>query len=291
MNKILFPIVVIFSLILFSCKSDKQKRAETVTEDFLSALKTQDVEKMQQLYPSVLNIEIFFASDTSFIIDSYKLYDNGIQVSAESQYINENGAVEIRKILFFLYPDEENSNGYLVKDSFGLCSFENYPHFKFAVNTGCISPDNPLTDQQAIKQLKIAKELLYIYARLMYNNLESNIKIVSSTISSRDQYGAQGFATVVNNSEFTLPDLKYIIIYYDDNNNEVYEDTGWVTQNSFEPGQTIGFDFKTKYTPQASNASFELDFDLELILDFVKEDNIYKGTEYKEYIENQLIKI
>lgn len=148
-----------------------------------------------------------------------------------------------------------------------------------------------LTDQQAIYRLRVAKDLLFYFSKLMYLDLEENIRVTHTRILEKDKQQAHGSAVVENGSDYTLPDLKYIIVYYDDNDRKIGEQSGWVTQTPFESGKSVAFDFYTNYDEVAASADFKLDFDLDLIMQFVMEDDVYTGREYDEFVSKKLIDI
>lgn len=279
---------LILTFLVVSCSNPDKEHIQATATDFMEALKNQDVQKMHELYPDITNIDIFYASDTSFLQTIELISKDVAQVNYVSQYLNEAGGMETRKVILFLKSDKDQPNGYVIADSYGLCSWESYPHFPFAIHTGCIETDSDLTDQQAIAQLKIAKDLLFYYAKLLYQDLETNIRITSSTILEQDTQKASGRAVVANSSAYTLPDLRYVIVYYDEMNREIGNEGGWVTQEAFPSGQEISFDFVTNFDPDAATASFKLDFDLELILQFVMEDDVYSGNEYKDFVSKQM---
>ena len=149
MKKIGGLFLLLFSLLFFSCGQSKKTEAENTAMLFLQALKEQNLEKMRELYPGIDNIEIFYASDTAFIDKSTLLSDELILVNATSKYLNEEGKVETRHVGILLIPVVSNADDtYKIVDSYGICSWESYPHANFAVHTGCISPEDRLTDQQ-----------------------------------------------------------------------------------------------------------------------------------------------
>ncbi|MEG1615880.1 MAG: hypothetical protein RR202_05100 [Bacteroidales bacterium] len=279
-------------VLLSACQKNGREDAEATAKEFLGALKEQDIGKMTALYPEVSNIEIFYASDTSYIEESFQLPKELIQVNAVSKYVNEEGEQETHMIVLFLQkPVGKYTSSYVILDSFGLCSAESYPHYQFARNTGCITEEEQLTDQQSIRQLKIAKDLLFFYAKQLYQELEENVQIVRSTIQEQDSDQAKGHALVQNNSDYTLPDLRYIIVYYNDKDQEIGNEGGWVTQEALPSGKAIQFEFTTNFNQEAATAAFKLDFDLDLILQFVLEDDIYTGNEYHQYVSKEYVDI
>ena len=122
----------------------------------------------------------------------------------------------------------------------------------------------------------------------IFHRMENNIIVTDKRLISKDLNHAMGCAIVINNTEFSLPDLKYVITYYDIDNKKVAEDSGWITQEPFASGDTLKFNFETNFNKKATDATFKLDFDLELILQFVMDDDIYTGDEYVAFISRKL---
>ena len=290
-----FIIALMFPMFI-SCVSKTESQARKTAENFLMALQEQDVEAMKVYYPDVQNIEVFFACDT-FIIENVKpIAENGYKVKVQNYFLNEARDLIIKDVDLYIYPNDyqaisvniDNNTGYYVTDSYGLCSWKNYPHYDFALNTGCLKKNSVFTDQQAIKRLKIAKELLFYLSRKMHDNMEENIVVTNKKLLSKSLTQAHGCATIVNKSEFTLPDLKYIIQYFDIDNNKIAEEKGWVTKSNLHSGDSLQFSFVTNFQQKAIEASFKLDFDLELILQFVLNDNVYTGDEYYSFITSMI---
>ena len=293
---IIFLILIIFTAGLYSCSSQKENMAHTTAQNFLGALQSQDMEAMRIYYPDIDNIEVFYACDTFVIENINPLAENGYLVHASNFYMNDSRDLVIKEVILFIYPDDynavsvniNNNTGFYITDSYGLCSWKNYPHYLFAQNTGCINDKLILTDQQAVHRLRVAKDLLFYFSKKMHNDMENSIVVTDKTLLAKDFNSAKGCATVINNSEFTLPDLKYVIVYYDINDKKIGEDNGWVTKDMFAAGDTIKFNFETNFNKKATDATFRLDFDLELILQFVMNDDIYNGSEYMAFISKKL---
>lgn len=289
--KLGYIVGLLFALILQSCSQSNQNSVLNSTKQFLAALKAQDIAGMRVVYPDIDNLDIFYASDTAFIESITPLDSNGYRVDVVSFYLNEEKGLETQNIIFFFYPASVKSSVYQIKDSYGVSSWTNYPHYKFALQTGCLASDAELSDQQAMYRLRVAKDLLFYFSKLMYQDLEEHVRIINPAVVMKNKLGASGEAVVENLSEYTLPDLRYKIIYYDDDDRKIAEDTGWVTQQPLESGQKVHFKFATSFDQNASTADFQLDFDLNLILEFVLHDDIYTGEEYKQFITKKLINI
>ena len=286
-----FMLIIIGAVLLTNCNLKEKNDVENSAKGFFQAYQKVDLPKMKEYYPDVDNIDIFVVSDTAIIERIMNIANDGFIVKANSFFLNEKGNLEIREIKLFMYPQKDNKDKYIIVDSYGICGCNNYPHYEFALNTGCVDKESKMTEQESIYRLRVAKDLLFYFSKKMYNELEENVMIVSSSINKQDKYRAYGDATVANKSEFTLPDLRYIIVYYNEDGKVIGEDGGWVTKKPFSSGESIRFDFMTDFAMDVVDASFKLDFDLELILQFVMTDDIYTGSEYDDFLSEKLQKI
>lgn len=288
-----YSIVGVWICMLFCACAGKAKTEVAMSaREFMAAYKDQDIAQMRIYYPEIDNIDIFYASDTSFIEDIIKLNDGGdYQVNVVSVYLTDENKPEMQNIVLFMMPGDTDNTPYRIVDSHGIASWKSYPHYKFAVQTGCITPDKDFTDQQAIYRLRVAKDLLFYFSKLMYQDLEENIRLTGTQFFEQGQQQAHGRALVENGSDYTLPDLKYVILYYDDDNRKIGEQSGWVTQSPLESGKTVAFEFITTFEKEAATADFRLDFDLDLIMEFVMDDDVYTGNEYEEFTSKKLIDI
>ncbi|MGL4293509.1 MAG: hypothetical protein ACRCSQ_08035 [Bacteroidales bacterium] len=293
MRLIINSVVAFLVLILIqSCADGSRNRVEEQAVEFMEAYRGQDIARMRLLYPAIDNIDVFVASDTSFVSHVIPMSREGeFQVEVVSIYMTENNTPEVQNVMLFFEPIDSKRKGYRIYDSKGIASWNNYPHSQFAVETGCIDPRADMTDQQATYRLRVAKDLLFYFSKLMYKELEENIHLTQTHILDHQNQHAKGKAVVENASDYTLPDLKYVIVYYDDQDQKIGEEGGWVTQSPIESGQVVAFEFETSYDKQATTADFKLDFDLELILQFVLNDDIYNGSEYEAFVNKKLIDI
>lgn len=281
--------IIFVSLLLFACSREKEHKAEDVAIEFMSALKLQEFEKMRVIYPAVENIEIFYASDHFEVIGVEGLPGSVFQVNILSHYKNEEGVQEENLIELFIEKErEEQTSNLIIFDSKGISSLESYPHYKFAVNTGCIDVETYLTDQQAHQKLLESKQMLFAYAKDLYIILEENVRVVSATITQHSSNRATGRAVISNESPFNLPILRYMIVYYDESSQIIHKDKGVVTNEPLLSGKSLVFDFVTQFDEKAANAAFKIEFDLDLILEFVMQDESYSGREYEEF-ENRNI--
>ena len=94
---------------------------------------------------------------------------------------------------------------------------------------------------------------------------------------------ASGKVIVKNNSTFSIPNVKYEITYYDRNDNKITMDDGYVSYDALGAGDSKSFTFYTSYVGNASSAMISLNFDEDLINDYVLQSE-YEGNEYSAYL-------
>lgn len=269
---------------LTGCDSNR-RRAQASAQEFMKAYQEQDVERMRELYPKVDRIEIFYATDSSYLesVDPIEQSDE-YRVSFIGLCRVEGDSIETRRVALILRPADESNRAYLIVDSEGVAAWDSYPTYAFALHTGCLAEGAALTDQQALDRLDTAQEMLFDFSTRLYDELEQNIRIMQVHVMGRDAGMVRARAVVSNDSDYTLPDLKYLIVYYDDKDAELASENGWVTQRELGSGESVTFDFLTSYNPAATSCDFKLDFDVDLIMDFVLNDDIYTGNEYAAFI-------
>ncbi len=281
----LYISTILFSLMFAGCGYVKNSDPQPVLDEFMSAWKNEDVEKMISIYPDVSVMEIFYASDTAFIENIYQLNEGSFRAKVVNTYKNEKGKEEKKNLIFILKKQgKNNGKSFLISDSYGFCCWSQYPYYTFANNTGCIPKSKNLSDKELYDQMVIARDLLFDTAKKLYLNLTDNIIIESTNISKHNNDTIKGYAEITNKSDYNLPELKYVIYFFDNNHKQIGTDSGWITKTNFDSGKKMRFSFITTKARGAKDASFEIDFDLALILDFVINDNGYSGAEYDEFV-------
>lgn len=121
----------------------------------------------------------------------------------------------------------------------------------------------------------------------VYSELKS--KVLTKNWSWETSYygnSANGQGICINKSTFTIPKPKYKIVYKDRNGNAITDDDGYITYDALSPGSSKAFTFYTSYVGNASKASISVEFDDDLIFDYIVSKN-YTGNEYAEYMIEQ----
>ena len=277
--------IVGIALACSGCTRGTEQQVRALSQQFMQAYKEQDLGVMRAIYPAVEHIDIFYASDSA-TVDAVDPVEHTAQyrVSVTSYVIDPGKAPVQRRVVLLFAPVDGASGTYQIIDSEGIAGWPDYPIFEFARRTGCFGHDLALTDQQAMKRLEVARQMLFAFSADMLDELTASIRIMQVHVLGRDAGMVRARAVVSNDSDYTLPDLRYAIVYYGEGDSELGKESGWVTQEAFGTGDTVSFDFLTHYNPAATSCDFRLDFDLELIMQFVMTDDVYTGDEYASFV-------
>jgi len=279
-------LITIFIGCVISCSDSKRKKlADKTTMEFFSAVNENDTTKMWILYPALKDYVAYYKSDECVIKETKVLADKKVSVIVNSSFTNPFGKKSNQTITLFLKPDGDKEDSYKIYDSKGINDYKNDNIFyTFASKTGCIDKNADLTDQEIIQKLKIAQKMMTNYYFDTFIQLLSHVFITSWNWQLGYGGSASGNGIVKNISGFNLPKLKYTIKYFDSNGNEITTDNGYVTYDMFMSGSSKSFTFYTSYVGNARRAKIDLDFDTEMILNYVASKD-YTGKEFEEYKE------
>jgi hypothetical protein len=277
-------LVVVFCFI--GCSSKRKELAENTTKSFFSAIKNDNKSELKELYPDFENIGTYYKSDEISVKEIKLLEDNKISVSVENSFTNGYGKKFNQTITLYLKPEENNKDVYKIYDSKGLTGYEEKDEYIFAIKTGVINKNENLTDQEIAEKLEIANKMIVKYGIETLSELKANIKVTSWSWESGYGGSASGKGIVKNNSDFSVPNLKYKITYYDRSDNQITTDNGYVTHDKLSAGDSKSFTFYTSYVGNAYTATISLDFDTEMIIKYVVNQD-YTGNEYNEYLKSE----
>ena len=122
---------------------------------------------------------------------------------------------------------------------------------------------------------------------LIYLDIYKNIKFKSSRLQIYD-YSASGNAICANNSIYDVPNVQYVITYYDNRGNFIMQDDGYVTYGVLKAGESEVVYIYTSYVGSASKFNIRVKFDEEslkaAIMDYIVNKEYYTGKEYDEFI-------
>lgn len=274
--------VVLFLTTIIGCTGKRKELAENTVKEFFGAIKNDNESKLTDLYPDFSKIGTYYKSDEIIIKETKALKDKKVSVIVENSFTNGFGKKFSQTITAYLEPDVNNKEVYKIFDTKGIAGFEEKDEYIFATKTGCIDKNADLTDQEIAKKLEIANKMMIKYAVDMMFELRANIKVTSWSWESGYGGSASGKGIVKNNSDFSLPKLKYKITYFDRSDNQITSDDGYVTYDKLDAGDSKSFTFYTSYVGNASSANISLDFDTELVLSYVAKKD-YTGKEFEEF--------
>lgn len=258
--------LVLSANFLVSC--GYKKEAKEVTQDFFSAIKNNKEEKMVELYPEVGNLQNYYKSDTIIVKEVKELEDKKYSVALTNKFTNGFGKNTESDIIIYTKPkdDKKPSDGYVIYDSKGLCNLSDDPIYMFAKRKGYIQGDT-LTDQQISKKYSEASTAIISLSLKFYTYLTENVTIANWNWETSDySYSASGRGVVRNNTQYTIPNVKYVVTYLKGNGTEVTQDDGYVTYDEIRPYGMKSFSFYTSYVGDASRAKIRLEFDNDFIL-------------------------
>ena len=257
--------------VLILCSCGYKKEAKEVTRNFFSAIKNEKVEKMEELYPDIENLQNYYKSDTIIFKEIVDLGENKYSVTVTNKFTNGFGKSKESQIIIFAKPKDAKKpkDGYEIYDSKGLCNFSDDAMYKFAKRKGYIA-GNSLTDQEvATKVLEASKELIKIAVKFT-TYLRDNVTVSDWNWETNDySYSASGRGVVKNNTKYAIPDVKYVVTYTKRDGTEVTQDEGSITYGEIRPYGMESFSFYTPYGGNASRASIRLEFDKDFIFETV----------------------
>lgn len=285
MKNLRYSIVPLLVVVLFSCTSSKKKKiAEGIVSNFYSAVQVEDEKTMFSLYPGIVNLDSYYKSDSSKILESEFYEGKNIRVKTRNYYTNGYGKKFTNQIIFYLTPDSLNDLNYSILDTKGLCGYDDNKTFEFARKIGLLELDDT-SDQIISIKLDIAESFLEKKNSELYLELLRDVEIVQWSWQSGYASSASGKGIIKNNSSYNLPDIKYEITYYDRYDNTTTTDDGYLLYDGIKSGQSKSFTFYSSYIGNASKASLNLVFDTDKLKDFLLEKD-YTGDEFQEYINS-----
>lgn len=275
-------VILLILTTFLGCSGKRKELSENTVKEFFSAIKSENESKMTDLYPDFPKIGTYYKSDDIIIKETKAIEDKKVVVTVENSFTNGFGKKFNQTITLFLKPFDEKNDVYKIYDSKGLAGFEEKDEYIFAVKIGCIEKSADLTDQEIAKRIEASSTIMVDYALKVMQELKDKITVTSWNWHSGYAGSASGKGIVFNNSDFILPNLKYKITYFDNNENQITTDDGYITYDELEAHSSKTFTFYTSYAGNAKSATISLDFDPEMVLKYVANSE-YKGTECSEY--------
>lgn len=278
--------ILILSILLSSCgKDQKLVDSEQTVLSFFKSIKEGNEDSMKKYYPNISTFDSYFKSDSIKIKESSFVNDSLISVSTTNYFTNGFGKQTTNEIELYLLPDSLGVYSQIF-DSKGLTDHTENELYHFAVNTGCIKKTDTTDVQKNTKYLD-AYLLQYQYTLDKLLDFKTDVSVVDWSWKTGYGGSASGKGIVKNNTTFDIPKVKYEITYKDRNGNEITTDDGYVTYDVLRSGSSESFTFYTSYVgSRASKASISLEFDEDMIREYVLNANYY-GDEYENYLSEK----
>lgn len=265
-----------------SCQRGLSGEARHVVESFLKAWQRQDTRLMQELYPASEQMDFFYTSDEAHIASVVRASTSRqLRISVVSTFFGAHQEQVQRHITFVV--DDSTPGACHIDDSFGLACWERYPYYTFACRTGCVTDPATLSDVTLAERMRCARRMLVAFSQALYEQLDREIRIAENTSTYNDGTRTEGVALIQNDSPYSLPRLRYSVIFYNDSQKEVGRVGGWITQETFSPGDVCAFCYEAEISPGATLMSLVPDFEVELIVDYVMGSEDYSGAEYENF--------
>lgn len=297
---IIFAITLSIFLTVFlqSCKStDKEnineeilvkEKVEAMVENFFSAYNSNDLVKIFEIYPTVINLKGDVRESSNINIDDIIVYnDVYIVVNITNHWVNPLGVDEVAKIKFYVTKKGET---YKILDSKNFCLYKDIKLYNFALKTGAIDIFRDTTDIAISDRMTSATEFYDFNIDKITKDIKYGLNINKGWKWESPYFSdyATGGAVVTNNSIFPVRFPKYVITYKYNNGTVVTTDEGYVCYDILSPGESRSFSWYTPYVGGATQASIKVicddkDWVIEILdcLPFeVLEFDKYKRGEY-----------
>jgi len=209
-------ILLSFSQLLYSCRSDKTRieEARQVVTTFVKDLELENFESINKVYPSLNKIGKYW------LLYKFEITDSKIENSEVTIYGKYFKGGEIEEtIMFYL---KENSEGkYIIDHTKGLSGYFGTNTYKFLKNVGCLKGLG--TDEEIASACK-KREVVFtsLVAQASKAQEESVVMENHSVVNS---YGyLSGDITCKNTSDTDIPAFSYdlYILFYDSEGNIIY---------------------------------------------------------------------
>lgn len=256
--------------------------AESKAREFFRELKNEDEKTLARIYPGFDKLEQYYKSDSAEIVSTTEA-NKVITVTANNRFTNKLGKPNLERICLYFRTDSQQR--LQLYDSKGLSDFRDNDEYVFGSKTGCIDTRTDTTDQQILRKLKKAKQVLVAEAVSVYLDLKADIRVIDWSWESGFGGSGSGHGIVRNASTFNVPNLKYKVTYRDRLGNAVTSDNGYVTYDVLDAGESKSFTFYTSYIGDASRATIELLFDDDMIIKYLSKKD-WTGNECQEYFKN-----
>ena len=255
-------------LFLFASCDKRINQCKKATDNFFAAIVDGDEDAMLEFYPMAYQLDYFPNTDSHKNNSVKKISDKRYVVNLTNTYTKAGNKIN-KDISLYLEP--VNDDTMKIVDSKGLYPKDREKLYKYAYRHNMI-PKGCETDQQlgAVAD-SVRDKLVSIIMKMQYRTYDyfevSNInwqKLLDS---------ASGAFLVTNKSNFTLHAPKYKLKYYNNRDEVVATDEGYITYSDFKPRDLIKVDFFTNHIGNANSVQVKINIELEETLENILDNN------------------
>lgn len=262
----LFLLVVI--LFFFTSCDKRIEQCKRSTDNFFAAIAESDEDAMLESYPLAYQLHYFPHTDSYKINSVKKISDKRYEVNLTNTYTKAGNPVN-KDISLYLEPI--NDDTMKIVDSKGLYPKDREKLYKYAYRHNMI-PKGCETDQQiGTVADSVRSELVSAIMKMQFYTYDY---FEISRINWRKLLdSASGAFLVTNKSNFTLNSPKYKLKYYNNRDEVVATDEGYITYSDFKPRDLVKVDFFTNHIGGANSVQVKIDLDLEETLENILDNN------------------
>lgn len=250
----LFILLLISTGCMTSCISDATRAKELVTTFYSAATDSISGLKVIDYYPMFDSLHVSIKCDVLDLDDDVIEKNDTLIVSGQNSYTDTNGVFKQDSIKFYIAKDKLKE--YKIVNSQGIILMPDYLK-DFAKQIG-LKKQN-LKD---LDQVKLNEMLQDFYSDKCIDaifELYTGVKISYWDWKTDYSNEPQGQAWIINNTNITIKNIKYIVSYYDGSHNYISDDTGTAC-SKLSPGEKYRFTFYTSHVKSPSSANLKLDF-------------------------------
>lgn len=239
---------ILISFLLGSCQTEDPAitASKKITNDFFNEIMSlkdaQNWEKIAKIYPGIQKIFSPQPID-SFVVFEPNSVEETMIVKANIFYKGSNVANEGEPVSLMLSKDE--SGNYSIKDSKNLFKRKNLLYHQFAQKAKCFVDDKEFTD---LEIMDISRKV-QVFFRDKANKLEENLRPQLNLSNWKwDKNKRKGSGKLANNTNFDLPEVKYILEFLDAKGNSKGSDYGYISREALAKGEHVNFSIDSKNT-------------------------------------------
>ena len=281
LTKIKMKIITLYfaSLVILLSSCSRTEEIIALSKGFFYSLSDSTYACPNDYYPyyGSLNIE---AKSDAVDIDESEIQTKGdtVIVTCFNNYTTSDGTFKQDSVLLYLTTNQ--SNQFYICNSKGLLTIDDDLK-KYGIVTGALPPLT-LNDRELAERYSTVKKMWQNEYIKVYRMLLEKVKVQNWFWKTSYSGGAHGEGVVINNLDFSINGIKYILTYFDYRGNFMAEDNGSISKTLY-PGEKYNFSFWSSNAKNPDKAYLTLLFPDRVIYKIIKEQ-AYTGKEYDRYI-------